>query len=89
MTERLGLQCPYPRCWFAVSSDPVRAHQALLGHLMRGDRRHAIDYDGDAKGVGPQLNEIVRLLSPYLDRWGHSEVGDLARDIYRVINGDN
>jgi hypothetical protein len=59
VTERLALQCPYPRCWFAVSSTPADANHKLVTHLMQGDHRH-----GPAKGDYPKrrLDDASRSL---------------------------
>lgn len=32
-----------------------------------------------------QLAEIAKLIAPHLNRWGSSEVGDLARSVRSVI----
>lgn len=32
-----------------------------------------------------QLGQISQLIAPYLNRWGDSEIGDLAREIRGVI----
>ncbi|CPT39754.1 Uncharacterised protein [Mycobacteroides abscessus subsp. abscessus] len=32
-----------------------------------------------------QLIQISKLVEPHLTRWGHSEIGDLARSIRDII----
>lgn len=32
-----------------------------------------------------QLSQIGKLVEPHLNRWGNSEIGDLAREIRDII----
>lgn len=42
---------------------------------------------GEAQRMNPaeQLIQISKLVEPHLTRWGHSEIGDLARSIRDII----
>lgn len=48
-------------------------------------------HDARRAKVAPeaQLAEIAQLIEPYLNRWGQSDVGDLARSIRRVLELGN
>ncbi|CPZ04162.1 Uncharacterised protein [Mycobacteroides abscessus] len=56
----------------------------LIGRHAQKARNNP-DWRDTTHGPPEQLTQVSKLVEPHLTRWGHSEIGDLARSIRDII----